>query len=268
MQYKIFLILKGNITMEFGLNLYTIRTAIQTREDFLNTAFRLKDMGYSFLQFSGGKYDPAVIKEVSQATGLPIVLTHVPMDRILNDTDALMKEHESFGCHNIGLGAMPGNYVADDVETKKGVDMLNVAADYMAKNGFHFFYHHHSMELRKMANGQTVLEYMIDNAPNVNFTVDTFWLQHGGVSVIEYVRKLNGRIECAHLKDYKIGEGFAPRIAACGDGNINFRDVIPALMDSGVKYLLVEQDNAPDMPDPFGELKFSIDYLRSNFGNL
>ena len=252
--------------MEFGINLYSVRTKIQTPEDFLDTAIRLKNMGYSFFQFSGGVYDPEVIKSVSQKTSMPIVLTHVPMQRILNDTDALMKEHESFGCRNIGLGAMPWESVADDERVVKDIAALNKAGEYMSERGFNFFYHHHHIELRKLPGGETVLEYMIKNAPAVNFTVDTYWLQYGGVSVLEYTDKLKGRIECAHLKDYKVEpKDFSCRIAAVGDGNINFGDVVPALCRAGAKYLLVEQDNACDFEDTWGQVESSINYLKNNF---
>ncbi len=251
--------------MELGINLFTIRTEIKTPEDFLASAYKLRDMGYSFMQFSGGPYDHEVIKSVSEETAMPIVLTHVPMDRILNDTDALMKEHEYFNCYNIGLGAMPGDVVQDDDLLVKKVTELNEAGKRMKENGFKFFYHHHGMELRKLECGITVMDYMIENAPNINFTVDTYWLQIGGVSVLEYIKKLNGRIECAHLKDYKMcyRPDFHQEISAVGDGNINFKDVVPAIINSGAKYLLVEQDNAPDFDDIWGEVKKSIDYLKT-----
>ena len=79
--------------MEAGLNLFTLRKSITTEADFLNTANRLREMGYSYLQFSGGPYDPDMIARVSKESGLPIVLTHVPMGRILGETEALMEEH-------------------------------------------------------------------------------------------------------------------------------------------------------------------------------
>ena len=60
--------------MNAGLNLYSIRNLIETEEAFLDTAKKLKDMGYSYLQYSGGVYDPDRISRVSKATGLPITL--------------------------------------------------------------------------------------------------------------------------------------------------------------------------------------------------
>ena len=71
--------------MKAGLNLYTIHKFLDTEEHFLAAAMQLKEMGCSYLQYSGGPYEPERIRRVSEAAGLPIVLTHVPADRILND---------------------------------------------------------------------------------------------------------------------------------------------------------------------------------------
>ena len=82
--------------MEAGLNLYSIRHFLKSEEEFLAAAQGLREMGYSYIQYSGGVLDPARIKRVSTAVGLPVRLTHVPMDRIISDTDALMRDHEVF----------------------------------------------------------------------------------------------------------------------------------------------------------------------------
>ena len=255
--------------MNAGLNLFSIRTLIDTEEHFLETAKKLKEMGYSYLQFSGAEFDADRIKRVSEATGLPIVLTHVPMDRILNDTDALMEDHAKFGCHNIGLGAMPSDAIADEVKCKETVEKLNRAGEEMAKNGFKFFYHHHHFEFYRH-NGETVFDYIIKNAPYINFTADTYWLQYGGVNVADTLKRLTGRIECVHLKDYgiasKVVEGktkFEPTFVPVGSGSLNFKEAVAAAKEAGAKYFLVEQDNASKHEDPLGQVEMSIRYISS-----
>lgn len=251
---------------EIGLNLYSVRNLIENESAFLDTATKLKEMGYSFMQYSGGPYDPDMIARVSQKAQMPICLTHVEMDRIIGDTDALMKEHEKFGCRYIGLGAMPHEAVLDFDLCKKTVEQLNTAGEKMAKNGFAFFYHHHNYEFFKH-NGQTVFDYMIENAPYVNFTADTYWLQFGGVSVVDTLKRLKGRIACVHLKDYSQTydydiKRFVPTICPVGDGVLDFKAITSAMQSLGVEYYLVEQDNAAKMPDTLNQVKRSIDYIR------
>lgn len=252
--------------MKVGLNLYSLRNKIANEAEFLETALKVKDMGYEYMQYSGGPYDAEMIQRVSRASGMPVCLTHVPMERILHDTEKLMEEHALFGCYNIGLGAMPKEVICDEELCKKTIAQLNTAAQRMKQNGFQFFYHHHEYEFYQY-NGETVFDYMIENAPDINFTVDTYWLQYGGVSVNDYIARLEGRMECVHLKDYRIARapenvrGFKPCICPVGDGTIDFASVVEAAKKSGAKYFLVEQDNAPEFDDPFEQVARSVRYL-------
>ncbi len=252
-----------------GLNLYSIRNLIATEEDFLATAHKLREMGYEYMQFSGAEYDAARIGRVCEASGLPVYLTHMPIDRILNDTDALMAEHESFGCHNIGLGMMPFDILMDEEKFKQTVAALDAAAVKMEKNGFAFFYHHHQFEFMKR-NGETLFDYMLKNAPHINFTVDTYWLQYAGVDILATLDKLKGRIGCTHLKDYAIEfvekdgkKEFKPVFAPVGNGNIDFAPVVRKMLENGAKYIFVEQDNAAKLPDTLGEVEQSIRYIKN-----
>ena len=250
----------------FGLNLYSLRNSIKTENELLETAIRLKDMGYSFLQFSGAPFDADMIKRVSDESGMPVVLTHVPMDRIIGDTDKLMEEHALFGCTRIGLGAMGSKIILDETLCKKTIEDLEAAAEKMEANGFSFFYHNHHHEFYAY-HGETVFDYMIKNAPHINFTFDTYWAQYGGVNVERFIDKLNGRINCVHLKDYRITlkEKLVPDYAPVGDGLIDFASIIPKMKAAGAEYFIVEQDNAADAADPFAEVERSIKYLKEAF---
>ena len=180
--------------MKAGLNLFSIKNLLDNEENFLATAIKLKEMGYSYVQFSGMPFDADMIARVSSEADLPVVLTHVPMDRIINDTDKLMEEHAKFGCKNIGLGMMPLATILNKEELYKTVADLDAAGERMKKNGFGFFYHHHHYEFYKH-DGETVFDYILKNAENINFTLDSYWLQYGGVDICNTIDKLNGRIE-------------------------------------------------------------------------
>lgn len=89
--------------------LYTIRSYIQTEADFRCSMKKIADIGYKTVQISaiGKSIRPEAIREICDENGLSIVLTHSDPDRILNDTDALIKEHDILGCKYIGLGCTP-----------------------------------------------------------------------------------------------------------------------------------------------------------------
>lgn len=250
-----------------GLNLFSIRNYLDTEEKFTDVLARLKEMGYTYVQFSGAPFDAPMIKRATEKTGVQVVLTHVPMDRILNDTEALMDEHESFGCKNIGLGAMPGDAIREYDKAVKTIAALNEAGEKMAKRGFKLFYHNHSIEF--IRHGDKTVMDMLADAPYINFTLDTYWVQYAGASVVDTIKKLKGRIECIHLKDYTIevqedGWTVKPHYCPIGDGNIDFDSVIKVARECGTKYFLVEQDNAALMPDTLGQVERSVKYVAKN----
>ena len=251
--------------MKVGLNLFSVRNLIETEEEYEKTTMKLKKMGYSYVQYSGGVFDAERIRRVSEKTGMPVVLTHVPYDRIVNDIDNLMREHESFGCRNIGLGGFFQPWGENGSEWKKAIDELENVSAKMQKNGFTFFYHNHHHEFVRH-DGQTIFDYIIEHAPHVHFTFDTYWAQLGGVNISEYVEKLSGRIECVHLKDYQMREetdGVQPHFAPLGQGNLNFPAIVQAMRKAGTEYFLVEQDDAADLSDTLSQVEISVRYAQN-----
>ena len=255
-----------------GVNLFSLRTLIATEEGLTSTLRALGEMGYNCAQYSGAPFRPDVIKRASEMSGIPIVLTHVPLSDIVGHTEALMEEHASFGCKRIGLGSFPRDVLLNERATKSTIEELAKASEVMKKAGFSLFFHNHHTDCYRHS-GVTVLDYMIDNCPDISFTLDTYWLQFGGLSVKDYIKKLSGRIDCVHLKDYKMianttEDGrieFKPTFAPVGEGNLDFAGYYPLMHEAGVKYYLVEQDNAVNFPDPLGEVRRSVEYIRRNF---
>ena len=256
--------------MKFGLNLYSLHKLIATEDELRDVVARLKQMGYDHVQYSGGPFDPDRIARVSRELSMPVCLTHVPLQRILDEPHKLMQEHALFGCKNIGLGMLPQETFSNEQQLKETFAALERSAQVMHDNGYTLTYHNHHYEFSKLQSGQRILDYVIENTKYLNFTLDTYWVQYGGCDVLDYVAKLKNRMVCVHLKDYKIvkeTDSFAmkPAYAPVGNGNMDFPAIIDAMKKARVQYFLVEQDDACLYPDPFAEVKASIDYLKSNF---
>lgn len=257
-----------------GVNLFSLRTLIKTEEGLRDTLAALREMGYNCAQFSGAPFNAPLIKRASEAAGVPIVLTHVPLDDITSRTEALMEEHASFGCKYIGLGTLPREKITDEKEIKKIIEALGLAAEKMRECGFTLFFHNHHTDCYKHG-GETVLDYMIRTCPALHFTLDTYWLQYGGLSVTDYIKKLSGRIECVHLKDMRIAatnkeDGttvYTPTFAPVGEGNLDFASYYPLMKAAGTIHYLVEQDNAVSFPDPLDEVRRSASYVKEHFTN-
>lgn len=250
--------------MKFGAQLYSLRNFIKTESDIDETFGKIKAMGYDNVQFSGADFNAESLKKTIDKYDLPVNLTHIPAQRLLEDTDKVIEEHKIIGCDYIGLGAMPNAFpfTGGLKEVDEFIADFEKVAKKISDAGLRFSYHHHDFEFRKLENGMTIFDYIAERAEHFMFTLDTYWLQRGGVSILEYIDKMKGRIDCVHLKDMMtIAEG-GQKFAPLGVGVINFRDVIPAMEKAGAKYAFVEQDDAVTYPDPFGQMAISADYLK------
>lgn len=73
--------------MRIGAQLYTVREFMKTPYDMAQTLEKIAALGYRFVQLSGsGPYDPRWMREQLEANGLRCVLTHIPVDRLVNET--------------------------------------------------------------------------------------------------------------------------------------------------------------------------------------
>ena len=255
--------------MQIGLNLYSIRNLIQTENEFVETCAKLKEMGYDYIQYSGLPIHVDWIKREMKEVGLPVRLTHVAVDRIIDDLPTVIKEHKAFKCKNIGVGGIFGVYGSDYQEFKNKILELNAQAEKINNAGFKFFYHNHMHEFQRAENGKTWYDFIIENAPYVNFTLDTYWVMRGGVDIYEVIEKLKGRVDCVHFKDHSVivsSEGPTGHInseCACGDGTLNFAKIFKHVKKAGAKYIIVEQDNAALLPNTLEEVEKSVKYLKN-----
>ncbi len=247
--------------MKLGAQLYSLRTFLQTPEEIRKTFERVKKIGYENVQLSGAApTDAAVLQRISEECALPIVVTHSPFDRILDDTKALIQEHKTFGCPVIGLGAMPPEYRTGLTGLQSFLELLKKPVEEIHNAGLRFAYHHHAFELTPYQNESTlVLDRMLERCSDWDFILDTYWVEYAGFSAVDYIAKIGKeRLSNVHFKDLAEDRS----ICACGNGTLNFQSIYEACVKAEVQNVLVEQDNAIDTPDAFGEMANSFAHLR------
>lgn len=245
--------------MKIGAQLYTARDFTQTGKDFAETIKKVAAIGYETVQVSGISQDISAqeVADVCKANNIEIAITHTPPDRMRSDIQTVIKNHEIMGCKYIGIGGVPGY-----PHTKEGfadfIKEFAPIAKAIKDAGKQFMYHNHAYEFFK-CDGKTGLDYLVDNFADAGFTLDTYWIQAGGGDPAWWIKKLAGRVDCIHLKDFVIVDGQA-RMAEVLEGNLNWDAIFDAAKAAGVKYALVEQDDAY-VGDPF-------DCLNTSFKNL
>ena len=133
--------------MKLGAQFFTLRERNKTPEGLYNSFKAVKEIGYQVVQMSAiCQIEPERLKSFSDEFDLPITCTHSPLDRILNDTDALINEHKIYGCPVIGLGMMPKEYWNSVEDVRKFMDMLRDPMKRIEAAGLKFAYHNHAFE--------------------------------------------------------------------------------------------------------------------------
>ncbi len=258
--------------MELGAQLFTVHDYCKNLKDFDESLKKIADIGYTCVQVSGTcDFNAHWLKDKLDKYGLKCVITHTAADKIINATEYVVEDHSVFDCKYIGLGGLPAiwnpDYTIDQALDSFKEDFITPAKK-IKDAGKYFMYHNHDYEFVKMQDGRTLYDALIEDVPAdiLGFTVDTYWVQCGGVDPASLIRRLKGRCPVVHFKDFMPlrhdPDGMRQRHAACGDGNLDFKEIIKACEEAGVEYVMVEQDNCYG-EDPFICLERSYKYLKS-----
>ncbi len=247
---------------KLGLQLYTIRSTMDTAENIRASFKKLRELGYEVGQTAGCAIDYAEYGKIAKEEGIEICGTHDKYDIMVNDIDLAIANHKALGTTNMGIGGCHAQKEGV-AGIEKFIEQANKIADRAFEEGMKFTYHNHSHEFMLLENGKTMMDMLVEglDPKKTSFVLDTYWVQHGGGDVRYWIEKLAGRIDILHLKDMGRNEN-GPFITEVGHGNIWWKGVIETAEKAGVKYYVVEQDTCPG--DPFDSLKFSADYIKAN----
>ena len=250
--------------MKLGAQFYTLREKNKTPEGLYNSFKEVKKIGYQVVQMSAiCQIEAERLKSFSDEFELPITCTHSAFDRIVNDTDALIKEHITYGCPVIGIGSMPNEYRGSIEGARAFMDKIREPMKKMEDAGLRFAYHNHEFEFVDLG-GVCSYDLLMQELPTLNFILDTYWFKYSERSYLDYIKLMgNERLTNVHFKDMKTepkGE-----ICPCGVGTIDFAPVVKLCDDLKIPYALVEQDNAPKLGDEFEQLATSYNNLKHLF---
>jgi len=248
--------------MKITAQLYNTRDYCKTPDGIEATLRRIKAIGFDVIQISGfGPCDPDLIARWVKELGLEVCITHSPWPRMTDAAELkkLIAEHRKLGCKIIGLGARPGDAYPNSYEGwTRFIKKANEITKQIKDEGLDFSYHNHDFEFEKW-NGVAAFDRLIEEAPDLLFTLDTFWVQAGGANPSKYIRKLEGRIKVVHFKDFRIVNR-ERQFAEIGQGNLDWDEIIPICNSTGIGYAAIEQD-ANWLSDPFQSLAMSREFL-------
>ncbi len=240
--------------------LYTLREFTQTPEDIRATFHKVSQLGYEAVQVSGmGPIEARELKEIADTNGLKIVATHIAYQRICDEPQAVIDEHNLWNCRHVAIGGLPQEYRNEEGFVRFAHE-ASVAVRPLIDAGLTFSYHNHSFELQRFA-GRTGMQMLVDesDAQAFSFEIDTYWIQHGGANPVTWLQALRERMHVVHLKDMAM-EGGKQLFTEVGAGNLEWGAILAACRQAHIEWYIVEQDTC--QRDPFDSLKISLDNLR------
>ena len=240
-----------------GLQLYTVRHLTKDTPSCEQTIARIAEMGYECVQLAGDIDTVERTATCSAAAGLPVIGILGSMRLCRESKERWLAAARLCGAADIGISSS----IRTAEEAAALIPEVNAFANEVIAAGFTFSYHNHSNEFIRTENGKTVMELLLDGFdPRIRLMPDTYWLQHGGVDVRDFIEKHADRIRILHLKDMKrTAEG--PTFAELGVGNINFPGILQLARDCGIHEFIVEQDQCDG--DPLHSAEISLSHYKS-----
>ncbi|HEY0947304.1 MAG TPA: sugar phosphate isomerase/epimerase [Opitutaceae bacterium] len=249
---------------QVALQLYTLRSLCQDAAGLAAAAKRVRAIGYTAVQVSGvGPIPERELVSILHGEGLRICATHEPALTILHEPERVIDRLRALGC-NLTAYPYPQNV---DFSQPEQVDtlvrQLDAAGAKLRAAGITLGYHNHAIEFVKF-RGAPVLEhiYASTQPSHLAAELDTYWAHYGGGDVVDWCRRLRGRLPAMHLKDYGFTFENKPTWCEIGAGTLPFVRIIAEAEAAGCEWFIVEQDTTPG--DPLASVAQSFEYIKAH----
>lgn len=256
---------------EIAAQLYCFRNYIRTEAGIADTFRRLREIGYESVQLTSAFPETLTTARLDQLLkdhGLAALSSHESGPKIFSEPERIIGKLRELGVAHVAYPAthLHPTGVAEVVDFAR---QLNALALKFREAGIVLAFHNHDKEFRRF-EGKLMLDLVFDNAPDLEGEIDTHWVQRGGGDPEKWVRRLAGRMRAIHLKDYGVDTADCrdfwsnvPVMKPVGSGNLDWRGIIGAAEECGVRYFVVEHDQ--NVTDPFASFAESFRYLSENF---
>jgi sugar phosphate isomerase/epimerase len=228
-----------------ALQMYTVRD--DAAKDFVGVLRQVAEIGYAGVELAGnGGLSASELKSLLGDLGLKVAGSHVGLAQLEGDLSEALDYNYELGNRYVVCPWLP-----EDRRSAEGyralAQTLNTAGADCKERGMQLCYHNHAFELERFG-GETGLDILFGVADPelVKVELDTYWVEKGGESAAEFVRKYAGRVPLVHLKDMTKDE--SQTFAEVGEGSMDFGAIFSASEAAGVEWYIVEQDTCRRPP--------------------
>lgn len=253
-------------TTQIAAQLYTIRDWLKTPADVASSLSRVREIGYRAVELASlGPIETAEVRKILAGEGLVCASVHADANEILEQPDAVADRLEELGCAVTVYPFPNGIAFAGLTEVRDFASRLNRSGRLLEKRGITLAYHNHDIEFIRIGD-RPILEILYEETDPafLQAELDTYWVQAGGGSPVDWCARLAGRLPALHMKDYGISDEREAVSREIGRGNLDWPAIIATAEASGCRWFIVEQDSHWIEGDPFASLSTSFDFIRKN----
>ncbi len=253
---------KEKYTAEIGIQLYTIRKAIE--KDFESTIQKIADMGFMGVE-TYFLPEPITLQRAGKllkAVGLEVLGCHCELP-VGDDRDAVLEMAEAYDCDRMIYHGWPQDDKYKNLDAlKHTVEVYNEISESLKAEGLRFGLHNHWWEFEQTASIYPFY-YLLENIdPDIFFEIDTYWVKTGGQDPVKVVSDFGKRAPLLHIKDGPAQKGdLAYQQVPIGEGTIDFPGIVKA-GGKNIEWMIVEFDEYEY--DIFEGVQKSYNYLTKN----
>lgn len=226
--------------LQVGLQLFTLRE--ETEKDMIDVLQKVAELGFRGVEFAGYAGIPsAEMNRLLKNLGLTAIGSHVRYPLLLEN----FEQELDYLCSIGGTYLVCPNIPVDDrKDWRRHFDFFDRIARAASARGIQFVYHNHQFEFELLFNGKEVFEVLCDEIPSdlLKLEQDTAWIRYVNRDPAAYLHRFAGRTPLVHIKDFTFSENGGMDTLELGRGMVDLSAIIDAAAETGVEWLIVEQD--------------------------
>ena len=247
--------------LPFALQLYSVRGPLET--DLHATLQRVKAAGYDHVETAGFHgLSASAFSAALSAAGLAPVSAHVAYESCVADLDAVIDDCQTLGVRWAVIPWLSPEENTSAADWTARAAAMSAFGTRFREAGIALCFHNHTHEFERV-DGKTLFDLIFETAAPDNLLVqlDVGWAHYAGADPVALLKVYAGRVPMIHVKDVKSRiEGEVPVPTELGNGATRFAPIFKAAGETGVQWLIVEQDES--MRDPLESARLNAAYMR------
>jgi len=249
--------------MKIGIQISSVQKYLQTPQDVLESFKKCAKIGYKYIQIQwiSPNVPNEAIRDALLESGLECVGTQESFKEVFPNIEKYIEMNQMWGGKYVCSSATGLNPFKSVDECLYTADKFNEMAEKFKSAGLKFAFHANNSHITKV-DGRTSIEIIYENtSDDVQFNLDMYHIKTSGNDPVEWIKKVAGRGDMIHFKDYKqLRSG--TMLCPVGQGDLEWEEIFKACNEAGVKYCFAEQESWER--DAFECLAECYQYIKAN----